>query len=84
MISEQLIKLISAADQLTIDDQLQLIAHLEANIQHAQQAPDARPDWRAFEGSVAYPFFGEDAQAWVSRTRQEGTEERERQWRDRP
>src|SRR5437764_13315842 len=37
--------------------------------------------WREIRGSVAYPLFGEDAQDWVSRTRLESDEQRERHWR---
>jgi hypothetical protein len=32
-------------------------------------------------GIVAYPMCGEDAQAWVSRTRREADEQREKQWK---
>ncbi|OQY47425.1 MAG: hypothetical protein B6242_05070 [Anaerolineaceae bacterium 4572_78] len=36
--------------------------------------------WTDIAGTAPYPMFGEDAQAWVSRTRQEDTEIRESQW----
>jgi len=37
--------------------------------------------WREIRGSAVHPLFGEDAQAWVSRTRRESDEQRERQGR---
>ena len=37
--------------------------------------------WREIRGSVPFPLCGEDAQAWVTRGRQESEEQREQQWR---
>ena len=37
-----------------------------------------RPSWTAAAGMFEYPLVGEDAQAWVTRTRREGDEHRER------
>jgi hypothetical protein len=49
-----------------------------------EASPDAphRRLWREIRGSVPYPLCGEDAQAWVSRSRRESDEQRERHWRD--
>ena len=44
----------------------------------------ARADrsWSEIAGAAEYPLTGEDAQAWVTRTRREGDEHRERAfWR---
>jgi hypothetical protein len=41
-----------------------------------------RRSWREIRGSVPHPLCGEDAQSWVSRSRQESDDERQRQWRD--
>jgi hypothetical protein len=38
-----------------------------------------RRSWREIRGSVPYPVCGEDAQAWVSRSRREAEEHREKQ-----
>ncbi len=43
--------------------------------------PNAQPLWQDVAGLAPYPLTGEDAQDWVSRTRKEGDEEREKQWR---
>jgi hypothetical protein len=49
----------------------------------AAESPPAgsprRRAWREIRGSVQYPLCGEDAQAWVTRTRRESDEHRERQ-----
>lgn len=37
-----------------------------------------RPSWSEAAGMFPYPMAGEDAQAWVTRTRREGDEHRER------
>jgi hypothetical protein len=37
----------------------------------------ARRAWREIRGTVVYPLCGEDAQAWVSRNRQESEDQRE-------
>lgn len=34
--------------------------------------------WSEIEGAATFPMVGEDAQAWVTRTRREGDEHRER------
>jgi hypothetical protein len=39
-----------------------------------QQAPPRRRLWREIRGSVPYPQCGEDAQAWVTRSRREADE----------
>ena len=40
--------------------------------------PENRPSWTAAAGMFEYPLVGEDAQAWVTRTRREGDEQRDR------
>jgi len=34
--------------------------------------------WSEIEGAAVFPLVGEDAQAWVTRTRREGDDRRER------
>jgi predicted DNA-binding antitoxin AbrB/MazE fold protein len=47
-------------------------AEVELELQPINTAPSAhRRLWREIRGSAASPLLGEDAQAWVSRTRQE-------------
>ena len=43
--------------------------------------PEASPRrWLDVAGIADYPVFGEDAQAWVNRTREAGDDEREKHW----
>jgi hypothetical protein len=71
------------AAQLPPADQKKLaegiLQHL-ASVAPPVQTPRRR-SWREVRGSVSYPLCGEDAQAWVSRSRQESDEQRESQWR---
>jgi hypothetical protein len=80
MASKELDELIKKAEELTSDEQLLLIARLVEGLREAQRASRPRRKWREISGSVSYPLLGEDAQDWVSRTRREGDEHRERQW----
>jgi hypothetical protein len=51
----------------------------------AEAAPVAAPRrrfWREIRGSVAPSLCGEDAQAWISRSRRESDEQREGQGRN--
>ena len=84
MAYQDLAELMEKSNKLTPDEKLQLIAHLTNNMQDNGHQPQKRYSWHDIRGAVPYPFFGEDAQDWISRTRQEGDEERERQWRKAP
>lgn len=73
--------LVRQAETLSIDDQLLLLARLAENMRQQWQPPATRRKWSEIRGIVQAPMVGEDAQAWVSRTRQEGEQAREQQWR---
>jgi hypothetical protein len=60
------------AEALPSNEQLRLIARLAAN--RVSATADDRPRWEDFSGSVSAPLCGEDAQEWVTRTRQESYE----------
>ena len=81
MASKKLDELIKQVEILTVDEQLLLIARLAERLREVQQVPRPRRKWREIYGSVPCPLLGEDAQDWVSRTRRESDEYRERQWR---
>lgn len=90
MANTALDNVIEQADTLSVDEQLQLIAHLVERVRTSYPTssdtsltgtPPLHRSWREIEGTVPYPALGEDAQEWVSRTRREGTERREQQWR---
>ncbi len=64
------------AESLTLDDRLQLIAELASETRSAIAAAEPRLKWIDLLGSVPHPALGEDARAWVSRTRQESDDAR--------
>ncbi len=71
MASKELDELVQKAEVLTPDEQLLLIARLVEKLREDQQVSRPRRKWHEICGSVPYPLLGEDAQDWVSRTRQE-------------
>jgi len=75
---EKLDRLIEQADSLTVDEQLRLAAYLVERARGAYRSPAPRRKWRDIRGLARHPMLGEDAQAWVSRTRREADEQRER------
>lgn len=77
----QVSEIMKQAEMLSASDQLELAVLL---IERARQNPSLatqRYKWMDAAGVAPYPLTGEDAQDWISRTRQEGDDERERQWR---
>ena len=86
MASQALLDAMQLARMLTLDERLQLIAYL-ANAGRDGDAgltADGRPKWADLLGTAPHPALGEDAQAWVSRTRAESDDDRERRWRQSP
>jgi len=80
MVSTELAEVMRRAEQLSPEDQQQLLAYL-LDRTRAQDRPLARErKWSDIRGSVPYPALGEDAQAWVSRTRREADESRAAAW----
>ena len=79
---------------MTIDISPELQEKLEAEAAKRRQTPEeyaraavekslprttrAGRAWSEIEGAANFPLAGEDAQAWVTRTRREGDERRER------
>ncbi len=74
------------AVQLSPTDQLRLVEKVVKGLlaQPSDTSPPPRRSWSEIRGIVDYPLCGEDAQTWVSRTRQEADEQREKQWRREP
>lgn len=56
-------------------DRLRLVERIVHDL--AQAPAEARPTWMDLEGAAADLLDGEDAQAWVSRSRSESDEGRE-------
>jgi hypothetical protein len=81
-VTQTLIQLLKQSASLSADEQLELAARLIEQARKKTAAP--RRKWLDVMGTAPYPLTGEDAQAWVTRTRQEGEDEREQQWRSNP
>lgn len=77
--TQTLIQLLNQSASLSADEQLELAARLIEQARKRATAP--RRKWLDVMGVAPYPLAGEDAQAWVTRTRQEGEDKREQQWR---
>ncbi|HEX71852.1 MAG TPA: hypothetical protein ENN65_00835 [Candidatus Hydrogenedentes bacterium] len=67
------------AEKLPPGQRLLLIEHLLRQMRNTQAGQDAYPVWEDYAASAPYPLCGEDAQAWVSRTRRESDESRGQQ-----
>ena len=78
MVSSAFEQVVHDADALASDEQLRLIARLAERLATSRVAPPAesRPCWEDFAGSAVAPMCGEDAQNWVTRTRQESDHQR--------
>ena len=84
MPSKALAEVIERAERLTPDEQLQLIAHLAQAARRTTSGTRTGRSWMELQGAAPYPLVGEDAQTWVSRTRREGDEARERALKRQP
>lgn len=63
--------------QLSAEEQLEVIAQATEHLKRRSVAKPQRK-WSDLKGMVAYPMTGEDAQDWMSRSRRENDEYRER------
>ena len=71
---------------LPITEWLQLMEMTVRDLktQPAEGEQPERYDWMSVRGIAPTLLGGEDAQEWVSRTRREADENREKQWRHKP
>ena len=76
-IYEQIVKPLPAAERLRLVGK---IVH-DLSIEAIEGEPPERHDWMSLRGVAPNLLEGEDAQTWVSHTRRESDEDRERQWR---
>lgn len=59
------------AEKLPADQCLLLIERLIHHVRNAETAPTEAPAWEDYAGPAPHPLCGEDAQAWVNRSRRE-------------
>jgi hypothetical protein len=76
-IYEQIVKPLPAAERLRLVGKIVY----DLSIQATEGELPKHHDWMSLRGIAPDLLDGEDAQAWVSRTRGESDEDRERQWR---
>lgn len=69
------------AERLSPEENLDLIAHLLNKVRITRIGSASGRKWIEIYGKAPYPLTGEDAQEWVTRTRKESDEKREKQWR---
>lgn len=69
-------QVIALAAQLPPAERRQLAESILRDLESVPAPPARRRSWREIRGSVPYPLCGEDAQAWVSRSRRESDEHR--------
>lgn len=79
MATQTLKELMEKTESLSIEENLELIAHLIGKIRKDQSGPGHRRKWSEICGAAPYPLAGEDAQNWVTRTRHESNDHRGRQ-----
>jgi hypothetical protein len=79
--TQRVIQLVTQTADLSPDEQLELATILIE--QARKKTAPARRNWLDVVGVAPHPLTGEDAQAWVTRTRQAGEDEREQKWRSR-
>ncbi len=79
-ISERLSQLIPAEERLKLVEKI--VHGLSSTPMKIE--PHERYEWMSIRGIAPNLLEGEDAQAWVSRTRSEADERREGQWRRKP
>jgi hypothetical protein len=77
---EQLVKGLPACERLRLVGK---IVH-ELSAGAPEDESGKRYDWMEMEGIATDLLAGEDAQQWVSRTRQESDDHREQQWKPKP
>jgi hypothetical protein len=68
--------LMRQSNSLTNEEKMDLLLYLAQGIKHGQQKKSRK--WSEICGIAPNLMQGEDAQEWVSRTRREDTEHRER------
>ena len=79
-IYNQHIKPLPVAERLRL---IEITAH-DLAARPTESEPLKRHDWMSVRGIAPNLLDGEDAQEWVSRTRREVDEQREKQWKRNP
>lgn len=79
MSQETLNELMRFSEELTAEEKLKLISHLSDTLKRQYEfTSKPRRSWREVRGILNDSSSCEDAQEWVTRTRSEATEHREK------
>ncbi len=81
MASRAVRAILKRAEALSPEERQELLDQLQEQVETEEHAVEPRPSWQSIAGTLPYPVLGEDAQEWVSRTRREGDENREKRLR---
>ena len=66
-------------DQLSLEEQFEVLNHTTDQLKRQAVIPDKpKRKWLDIAGTASYPLMGEDAQDWVTRTRRDSQEHRDR------
>jgi hypothetical protein len=76
MSAQDIERVLREVEDLTPDEQRTLIDRLMTRLRAREQNGGKRPRWEDYEGTAPYPLCGEDAQQYISRTRQESDDRR--------
>ena len=68
--SPQLERIIESINKLSASEQLVVVNHISARLKK-DRATETQLRWLDLVGTVPYPMLGEDAQEWVSGSRQD-------------
>jgi hypothetical protein len=77
MASGELERIIKKIGLLTPEEQLRLLAYLSEKAHKTNQVTRPHRLWKELYGAASYPLAGEDAQQWISRTRDEADKHRD-------
>jgi len=71
-------QVLQQVEQLALEERLELIQQVAEGLKKSGAIAHPKSRWSDLKGLAPYPMMGEDAQEWVSRTRREADEHRER------
>ena len=74
MASITLQELMQRSTELDDSEKLELISHLANSVRVGEGTSRPHYRWSDIEGALPYPMVGEDAQEWVTRSREESDE----------
>jgi hypothetical protein len=67
-------ELMQRSTELNNSEKLELISHLANSVRVGEEVQRSHYRWSDIEGALPYPIVGEDAQEWVTRSREESDE----------